>query len=114
MKEVKVLIKDKNTLKLLEDANMGDEINLLELSNVDLSGIEEVINRGKDQVYEKKLNELKLVLQQEKAQALEILKVSLNNEHQNEVNELKQTIETYDTNKQLELEKLSTTYKLEI
>lgn len=114
MKELQVLIKDKNTLVLLQDGQAGDEINLLELTNVDLSGIEEVINRGRDQVYEKKLNEVRLVLQQEKTQALEVLKLALNSKHIEETNKLNQEIETYNSNKQLEIEKISSGYKLEI
>ena len=35
MKEIKVLIKDKNTLVLLEDAFSGDYINLSSLNTVD-------------------------------------------------------------------------------
>ena len=114
MKELQVLIKDKNTLVLLQDGQAGDEINLLELTNVDLSGIEEVINRGRDQVYEKKLNEVRLVLQQEKTQALEVLKLALNSKHIEETNKLNQELETYNSNKQLEIEKISSGYKLEI
>ena len=54
MKEVKVYIKDKNTLVLLENANEGDYINLSSLNKVDLSNIEEEILKGKDSVYEKR------------------------------------------------------------
>ena len=51
MKEVKVYIKDKNTLVLLENANEGDYINLSSLNKVDLSNIEEEILKCKDSVY---------------------------------------------------------------
>ena len=42
MKQLKVLVKDKNTLLLQEDGMAGDYINLNELTNVDLSNIKEI------------------------------------------------------------------------
>ena len=66
MKEIKVLIKDKNTLVLLEDASSGDYINLSSLNTVDYSNIEEEIEKAKDAIYEKRLNILKEQLLKEK------------------------------------------------
>ena len=65
MKEVKVYIKDKNTLLLLENANEGDYINLSSLNKVDLSNIEEEILKGKDSVYEKRILDLKSQIERE-------------------------------------------------
>ena len=66
MKEIKVLIKDKNTLVLLEDASSGDYINLSSLNTVDYSNIEEEIEKAKDVIYEKRLSILKEQLLKEK------------------------------------------------
>ena len=82
MKEVKVYIKDKNTLVLLENANEGDYINLSSLNKVDLSNIEEEILKGKDSVYEKRILDLKsqiereyeLKLKQEKESKISLLR----------------------------------------
>lgn len=114
MKELRVLVKDKNTLMLLEDGKKDDLINLSELANVDLTTIEELINSGKDQVYQKKLNELKYVLEQEKKSALEVLKLGLISKHQEELKKLEETISNNDSNKALEIEKLNSNYNLEI
>ena len=62
MSKVKVLVRDKQTLILDQDAFKGDIILLNELSEIDYSDIEELIQQGKDSVYEKKLNEHKQVL----------------------------------------------------
>ena len=69
VKQLKVLVKDKNTLLLQEDGKAGDYINLAELANVDCSQIEDLIEKGQDKVYEKKLAEFKqLVLTQKEAE----------------------------------------------
>ena len=44
MKQLEVIVKDKNTLILSEDGEKGDLINLAELTNVDLTAIEEAID----------------------------------------------------------------------
>ncbi len=59
MKKVEVIVRDKNTLVLEEAAQKGDYIDLTSISNVDYSQIEAVILSGKDQIYEKKLEEYK-------------------------------------------------------
>ena len=70
---IKVSIKDKNTLVLLENGNIGDEIDLREIQNVDLSSIEKKLKESKDEIYQKMLEdegrrfELKLANEIEKA-----------------------------------------------
>ena len=59
MSKVKVLVRDKQTLVLDQDAVKGDVILLNELSEIDYSDIEELIQKGKDNVYERKLQEYK-------------------------------------------------------
>ncbi len=65
MKKISVLVRDKNTLVLTEDAKKDDIIDLTELSNVDFSAIEQAIEIGKDKVYIKKLEEYKSILKLE-------------------------------------------------
>ena len=110
MKEIKVLIKDKNTLVLLENANEGDYICLSSLNTIDLSNIEEEIAKGKDLVYEKRVAELKTQIQKEyelklkqekdsKNSELQNLRLTLNNEKEKELSNIK-------SSKDLEIEKL--------
>ena len=56
MKQLQVIVKDKNTLVLLEDGQKDDQINLADLANVDLTAVEEAINSGREQIFQKKLN----------------------------------------------------------
>ena len=57
MKKIEVIVKDKNTLVLQENGEKGDYIDLTSLSSIDFTLIEELINEGRDKVYEKKLEE---------------------------------------------------------
>ena len=58
-KELKVIIIDKEHIRLEENGEIGDIINLKTIKNVDLSLIEELINQSKDNIYEKKIKEIK-------------------------------------------------------
>ena len=58
MKKVKVLIKDKHLLELQEDALKGDLIDLTEVMEVDESFLNDLIEKGKDKVYEAKLKQV--------------------------------------------------------
>lgn len=70
MKKIQVIVRDKNTLILEEDAARGDYIDLTDISNVDFKQIEQAVLAGKDEVYNRKLAEYKetlnLKLSQEK------------------------------------------------
>lgn len=114
MKQLQVIVKDKNTLVLLEDGKKDDQINLAELANVDLTAIEEVINSGRDQVYQKKISELRITLEQERKDALAIQKLELAKEHSEVVQKLEEQVSNYDVNKALEIEKLNSTHNLEV
>ena len=114
MKQLQVIVKDKNTLVLLEDGKKDDQINLAELANVNLTAIEEVIASGKDQVYQKKLAELRLTLEQERKDALAIQKLELTKDHSKVVQKLEETVSNYDVNKALEIEKLNSTHNIEV
>ena len=114
MKQLQVIVKDKNTLILSEDGEKGDLINLAELTNVDLTAIEEAIDSGREEVYQKKLHELEMVLKQERENSLEIQRLELSRKYDAEVNTLKETISNYDANKTIEIERIQSTNNLEI
>ncbi|MDE7263951.1 MAG: DUF2130 domain-containing protein, partial [Anaeroplasmataceae bacterium] len=57
MKKIEVLVRNKNTLILEEDAQKGDYIDLTSITNVDYSQIEKIILDGKDTIYNQKLKE---------------------------------------------------------
>lgn len=78
MKKISVIVKDKNTLVLDEDASKGDWIDLTSLSSIDTSGLEESISRGADKVYLEKLGQAQNQFELKK---------------QNEISELKNKIE---------------------
>ena len=59
MKSINVIVKDKNTLVLDEDASKGDYIDLTVLASIDHTNIESLIEAGKDKVYSLKLEEMK-------------------------------------------------------
>ena len=65
MKKISVILKNKTTLELTEDAVAGDIIDLTELNQVDLSFIEEAIDAHKDKVYDDKLEAYKKTLMAE-------------------------------------------------
>ena len=84
-----VIVRDKNTLVLNEDGKKGDIIDLTSLSKFDSSQIEELIEEGKENTYNKKLDSFKDSL--EKTLNLENEKnvIELNNK----INELKRELD---------------------
>ena len=114
MKQLQVIVKDKNTLVLLEDGQKDDQINLADLANVDLTAIEEAINSGREQIFQKKLNELRATLEQERRQALEIQRLELSKTHVGEVQKLEEVVSTYEANKALEIEKINSKHSSEV
>ena len=100
MSKVNVIVKDKNTLVLTEDAKSGDYIDLTSLTVVDLSKVEEVINNNKDIVYNKKLNEYKYQLDKENELKLK----ELNNNHALEISSLKKDLELLNSSINLKVE----------
>lgn len=107
MKKIDVIVRDKNTLVLEEDAQKGDYIDLTSISNIDYRQIEEIVSSGKDEVYNKKLEEYKkqflLETNQEKSELENRFKLDL--EKKNTEIELFKTKLQQDMNlKQAELE----------
>lgn len=143
MKKVKVIVRDRNTLILDTDGVKGDYIDLSELNEVDYSEIESVIEEGKDNVYNRKLNEYKHTLELENEKRIEDSKKnlektisdlkyelqSLNKEKDNllkdkenevekrfnqRINDLNKEIEVLKNNKEVELLKLKSEFDLKV
>lgn len=121
MKQLNVTVRDKNTIILAEDGKAGDYINLAELANVDCSQIEELIEKGQDKVYEKKLNEFKeLMLTQKNAelnQQKDEYHLSIAEKdkiHQAEIAKLNETISNYNAIKTVEQKELTAKYELKV
>lgn len=96
MKKIKVIVRDRNTLVIEEDAAKGDYINLSELNEVDYSEIENVIEQGKDSVYNKKLMEYKHTLDLENKEKLN----SSINEYEKVISDLKHEISLLNKEKE--------------
>lgn len=59
MKKVKVIIKNKTTLELEEDANKGDIIDLESLSKIDLTAFENIMKTNENEIFYKRIQEAK-------------------------------------------------------
>ncbi|MCR5349410.1 MAG: DUF2130 domain-containing protein [Acholeplasmatales bacterium] len=93
MKELKVIVKDKNTLVLDESGEKGDYIDLSSLSSVDTQAILQSIDEAKDKVYQSKLEEYKKSLVAESKLDIEKLESKYNNEINNLKSELNKLTE---------------------
>lgn len=100
MKKVKVIVRDRNTLILEEDALKGDIIDLTSLSNVDFSALESLIEEGNDKVYEKKLTEFKSI--QELRFKSEIQKQE--DMYKSKISELQTNLNVLEKQKKIEIE----------
>ena len=96
MKKIKVIVRDRNTLVLDEDASKGDYINLNELNEVDYSELENVINEGKDVIYNKKLEEYKHILNLENNEKMKDAK----NDYEKKIEALNYQISTLNKDKE--------------
>ena len=107
MKEVKVILKEKDILVLEESAIKGDYINLNNLVNIDLTHIEDLIKDGQDKVYLRKLEEVKKTYQDELKVKLENKKLELEIDFQNRITEIEKKHVTLLNNKQNEVNSLN-------
>ena len=87
-KKLKVVVIDKNTLRLEEDGNKGDFIDLRELTEIDTSSIEKAISTNTDKVYAKKLEEQAEVLESQHQKELSDLQHQLKETYSQKINEL--------------------------
>ena len=56
-KKIKVTLLDKNTIRIDENAEKGDLIDLSSITNIDINQLERIISEGKDEVYARRLKE---------------------------------------------------------
>ena len=71
MSKIQVSVVSKNELRLEEDGKKGDIIDLNELKDFDTTAIENLIEQGRDGIYQKKLEEEKRHWENEKKSALQ-------------------------------------------
>ena len=96
---LKVSVKNKTTLILEEDGHIGDEINLLDITNVDTREIEIKIEEKKDEIYQRKLQEAKEKFELEKENAIDKATKAL----EKELNALKQDLKIANTTKESDI-----------
>ena len=89
MKKVNVIVIDKKTLELSENANKGDIIDLEEIQEIDFSYLEKIIDEGKDKIYQEKISEAKKSITLEKQNEIDKLKSEINNLKNQSASELK-------------------------
>lgn len=115
MKKVEVLVRDKNTIVLNEAADAGDYIDLTQISNLELSYIEHLIEVGKDEVYNKKMSEYQKSFEKLQNEAKIALKMQFEKEELEklnkkdlEISQLLNKVKTLENEKkdQIEHEKL--------
>ena len=100
MKKVDVIVRDKNTLVLETDAQKGDYIDLTSISNIDYRQIEEILSAGKDELFNKKLQEYRQHFLLEAAQE----KKELENQYKLDLEKKNTEIELFKTKLQQEME----------
>lgn len=103
MKKIDVMVIDQTTLTLREDAKCGDYIDLSEVTNVDTTSILQAIEKAKDNVYNKKLNELNNQHNHNLAESLKNKEAELALKYSNEISELKQKLLKTESDKDSEL-----------
>ena len=110
MSKVKVLVRDRNTLVLDEDAKQGDIICLNELTEIDYSEIEQIIEEGKDKVYKQHLLEHEQTIinaqkakEEERVSKLEKEYLTKINELNSQITSLNTTIKSFKENQALAL-----------
>ena len=99
--KIKVIVRDKNTLILDQDAKKGDIIDLTDLQKVDDTLLLKLIEENKDAVYNKKLNDIKndLILKYEEKLKSEVVVSNTNIEKEKDkiINDLKEKIYKLET-----------------
>jgi len=110
MKKINVSIIDKTTLRLEEDANKGDIIDLNLINSLNTVALEEAIINGKDAFYEKKLAEMKTNLE------LAAKSQQQANEHilENKILELKEQLKLQENKELIKLKDQEMAYQRQI
>ena len=110
-KLTKITIVNPTTIRLDQDANIGDEINLLDISSIDASIIDKKISEEVNKEIEKKVNETKQILKIEKENEINKLilelqekNASINETLKTEILQLKNEIANFETIKKAQIE----------
>lgn len=110
-KLTKITIVNPTTIRLDQDANIGDEINLLDISSIDASIIDKKISEEVNKEIEKKVNETKQILKIEKENEINKLTLelqeknaSINETLKTEILQLKNEIANFETIKKAQIE----------
>ena len=106
MKKIKVIVKDKTTLELQENATVGDLIDLEELTELDTSYIDKLIEDGKDASYKKYLEQASAVLNTKHEAELDKLNSKLAEVEKDKEQEIKINIANLNVSHQKELDLL--------
>ena len=125
MKKLNVIVREKTVLELAEDGFKGDLIDLKEVTKVDTSYLESIIETGKDKVYLSKLEDVKKalnaehnaqitqleanieLLKKENESNLKIKESEMQKQYDAEMTELKKKIEVLESTKKSDMEALS-------
>lgn len=106
MKKINVIIQDKNTLVLQEDASKGDYIDLNDIESVDLNHINNVLLKEKEASYQKQINDkMNLTLEKIKKD-YEISLINETNKYNEKINELALEIKKLKENNSHEITEL--------
>lgn len=111
---IKAILLDKNTIRIEENAEAGDLIDLSGLTNIDTTQIENAIREGKDKEYEKQLkkalSDQKSRFELEKDAAIKVAEEKKNEK----IKLLEKELSNKDADKELALERIRGEYKTEI
>ncbi len=88
-KSIHVIVRDKTTIVIQEDATKGDYIDLSEVSEFDMAYLEQLVEAGHDKVYNKKLAEYKENFNKEQASAIQLALMEASSKYEKQINELK-------------------------
>lgn len=103
---LKVKVIDKHTIQLEEDGKAGDRIDLTQVISVDQEYINNLVNSETNkEVNERIKKEIEIQKKLYEAQ-IEQLKLKLNNEHNNEISNIKNNYDKQLQNKEIEINKI--------
>ena len=103
MKKINVLIKDKNTLIIQDDASKGDIIDLNDIQSIDLTHINNILLKEKEESYQKQINEKMNLLIEKIRKEYEIELNKKDNLYNNKIKELSSKIDVISNEKNNEI-----------
>ena len=104
MKKIQVIIKDKNTLILQEDAKIGDVIDLNSILSIDQTHINNLIEKEKESSYQKQINEQMLLKIDAINKEHQLKLLDQTNFYTNEINKINAKLKELEINKNIVIE----------